>query len=244
MKKHYESIRRRFTLTVFAALAIPATISGHGSVGDPISRPFRIFLENPETPQSEVSAAAIAVAGTQAFYDWHEVSRLVPGYSGSDAAPYRAIIPDGTLAGAGREKYAGLNLTRSDWPATPVNPGTYPVVYDAHVPHDPSYFLAYLTREGWSPDQPLDWDDLVPLEGPENYVRDGNLYRFNVELPHRTGHHILYVIWQRIDPAGEAFFSASDVDFGDGTGKAIPPTEAGATRHSKRTSARVNSTPM
>ena len=129
--------------------------SGHGSVSDPVSRVYRIFQENPETPGSDVSAAAVATAGTQAFYDWHEVSRVVPEYDPESIAPYREIIPDGQLAGAGREKYAGLNLVRGDWPATEVNPGPYPVEFDAWVPHDPSYFLAFIAREGWAPDQPL-----------------------------------------------------------------------------------------
>ena len=191
---------------------------GHGSVLDPVSRVYRIFQENPESPDREVSLAAIGAAGTQAFYDWHEVSRVVPDYDRDSIAPYREIIPDGQLAGAGREKYAGLNLERGDWPATPVNPGLYPVIFDAWVPHDPSYFLAFITREGWSPDQPLDWDDLEALPGAAQAIRDDHYYTFSVNLPQRTGHHVLYVIWQRIDPAGEAFFSASDIDFGDGTG--------------------------
>ena len=195
---------------------------GHGSISDPVSRVYRIFQENPESPQSAVSAAAIATAGTQAFYDWHEISRMVPEYDQTSIEPYKSIIPDGQLAGAGREKYAGLDLVRNDWPTTSVNPGLYPVVFDAWVPHDPSYFLAFITREDWNPSQPLKWDDLEPLPGAEQAVRDDHYYRFTVDFPQRTGHHILYVIWQRIDPAGEVFFSTSDIDFGDGTGNGNP----------------------
>ena len=191
---------------------------GHGSISDPVSRAYRIFQENPESPKSSVSAAAIATAGTQAFYDWHEISRMVPQYDPASIKPYRAIIPDGQLAGAGLEKYAGLNLIREDWLATAVNPGLYPVVFDAWAPHDPGYFLAFITRGGWSPDMPLAWNDLEPLPGAEQVVRDGHYYRFTVDFPQRKGHHVLYVVWQRIDPAGEVFFSASDIDFGDGTG--------------------------
>jgi len=211
-------------LKVLTLLAIGSFTCGmdhalaHGSVSDPVSRVYRIFQENPETPRSDVSAAAIATAGTQAFYDWHELSRVVPGYDPASIAPYRAIIPDGQLASAGRDKYAGLDLVRDDWPATAVNPGLYPVVFDAWVPHDPSYFLAFITRDGWTPNEPLDWDGLEPLPGAEQAVRDDHYYRFTVDLPQRTGHHVLYVIWQRIDPAGEVFFSTSDIDFGDGTG--------------------------
>ena len=174
-------------LTVFSSvvcllLGLSQTF-GHGSVGDPISRVYRIFLENPQSPDRPVSTAAIAVGGTQPFYDWSEVNRLAPNYASGDLAAYRLLIPDGQLASVGREKYAGLDLVRDDWPATPVNAGPYPVVFDAHVPHDPSYFKAFISRPGWGPDQPLGWDDLELLEGPEDFVRDGALYRFSVAFP-------------------------------------------------------------
>ena len=213
-----DSLRAVAFLAVGSLIGLLECASGHGSVSDPVSRVYRIFQENPETPRSEASATAIATAGTQAFYDWHEVSRLVPGYDPESLDPYREIIPDGQLAGAGREKYAGLNLVRADWPATAVNPGPYPVEFDAWVPHDPSYFLAFITSDEWSPDQPLGWEDLEPLPGTDRVVRDENYYRFTVDFPQRSGHHVLFVVWQRIDPAGEVFFSASDIDFGDGTG--------------------------
>ncbi|MEM9227057.1 MAG: lytic polysaccharide monooxygenase auxiliary activity family 9 protein, partial [Verrucomicrobiota bacterium] len=218
---------------ITAALALfsaPGLVFGHGSVGDPIARAFRIFLENPENPQSSVSADAIAVAGTQAFYDWHEISQTYSQYADPDFF-YDQVIPDGQLASAGRAKYYGLDLVRDDWPSTPVNAGPYNIVYDAHVPHDPSYFLAYITRDGWDPTQPLRWSDLEPLAGPENYVREGSLYLFTVDFPQRTGHHVLYVIWQRIDPAGEVFFSTSDIDFGDGSGYGNPESGVGFGRY-------------
>ena len=176
-------------------------------------------MENPESPDRPVSVDAIATTGTQAFYDWSEVNRLVPDYAIDSLDAYRALIPDGKLAGAGRDKYEGLNLVRDDWPATSVNAGLYQIVFDAHVPHDPSFFRAFISKSGWEPDQPLRWDDLEELHGPENFTRDGSLYRFGVRFPDRMGHHVLFVIWQRVDPAGEAFFSLSDIDFGDGTGQ-------------------------
>jgi predicted carbohydrate-binding protein with CBM5 and CBM33 domain len=42
---------------------------GHGSMADPISRSYEVFLENPMAPQSAAAKAAVAAAGTQAFYD-------------------------------------------------------------------------------------------------------------------------------------------------------------------------------
>lgn len=205
-------MKRIWLLAALIGIGSIPVAFGHGSTLRPISRVYSIYLENPERPVSEAGKAAVAVRGTQAFYDWHEVSLLVPDYN------YRAVIPDGKLASAGRDKYAGLDLIRTDWPATQVNPGPYEVVFDGWVPHDPSFFLAYISRADWDPATPLGWDDLEPLEGPEFFFRDGNKYIFDVMLPQRTGRHVIYVIWQRIDPAGEVFFALSDVDFGDGTG--------------------------
>ena len=222
----------RLTVYVIVSILLSSPLGsmitlGHGSVGDPISRVYRIFLEDPQSPDRPVSVDAIAVAGTQAFYDWSEVNRLAQNYASGDLQVYRELIPDGQLASAGRSKYFGLDLQRTDWPATPVNAGPYPVVFDAHVPHDPSYFRAFISRTGWSPDQALAWDDLEELPGAENAIRDGALYRFIVDFPPRTGHHVLFVVWQRIDPAGEVFFSLSDLDFGDGTGYGNPANGSG-----------------
>jgi len=185
-----------------------AVVFGHGSMADPMSRSYEVFLENPERPTTDAGRAAVAVAGTQAFYDWHEVNRQLPNHD------YRTQIPDGQLPGAGRAKYAGLNLARTDWPATRVQAGPYRCVFAAATPHDPSYFEAYITKPGYDPRQPLKWSDLEPLPGGENVRLVGRNYLFDVNFPQRTGRHILYVIWQRIDPVGEVFFSTSDIDFG------------------------------
>lgn len=189
------------------ALSLAAAF-GHGSMADPMSRVYEVFLENPEHPTTDAGRAAVAVAGTQAFYDWHEVNRQLPNHD------YRTQIPDGKLPGAGRDKYGGLNLARTDWPATRVQPGPYHCVFAAATPHDPSYFEAYITKPGYDPRQPLKWSDLEPLPGGENARLVGRNYLFDVNFPQRTGRHVLYVIWQRIDPVGEVFFSTSDLDFG------------------------------
>lgn len=198
----------RLFLTSLLFLATTLTAFGHGSMADPISRVYQVFLENPQTPKSAAAKAAIATAGTQAFYDWHEVSRLAPQRN------YQELIPDGQLAGVGRTKYAGLDHARVDWPATKVQAGRYDCVFHAPTPHEPSYFEAYITKADYDPTQPLKWSDLEPLAGAENVYLNGSYYRFSVNFPERVGRHVLYVIWQRIDPAGEVFFSTSDIDFG------------------------------
>jgi len=82
----------------------------------------------------------------------------------------------------------------------------------AHVPHDPSYFRVWVTKAGYDPLSELAWDDLEELEVGDVH-RDLPYYRFQVDLPERTGRHIIYVAWQRIDPVGEVFFAACDVIF-------------------------------
>jgi GH18 family chitinase/aryl-phospho-beta-D-glucosidase BglC (GH1 family)/predicted carbohydrate-binding protein with CBM5 and CBM33 domain len=184
------------------------TAFGHGSMADPISRSYEVFLENPDTPISEAAKAAIGVGGTQPFYDWMEVRRQIPDYN------YPAVIPDGKLPGVGLDKYAGLNLVRTDWPATKVVPGPRLCRFYATTVHDPSFFKAYITREGYNPREALRWADLVELPGAEATTLSGSNNYMTLNLPVRTGRHILYVIWQRIDPVGEVFFSTSDLDFG------------------------------
>lgn len=207
---------KRILSVLTLCLAVTTLAYGHGSMLQPISRVYTIFLENPQNPKLPSSQAAVAARGTQPFYDWHEVNNLVPQRN------YQELIPDGTLPGAGRDKYAGLNLTRTDWPSTEVSPGPYQCVFDAPTPHNPNTFTAYLTKEGYDPSQPLKWSDLVEIP-ISNFYQDGNYYKFVVDFPQRTGRHVLYVIWQRIDPAGEAFFSTSDLIFTDGASN--PPPE-------------------
>src|SRR5262245_3238540 len=103
-----------------AGLAIaPNLAAAHGSMSDPPSRAYVCrFLSGPvENPDNAACQAALANGGSQAFYDWHEVSLLTVG------GRHRETIPDGRLCSAGRDKYRGLDLARTDWPAKRISPG-------------------------------------------------------------------------------------------------------------------------
>ncbi|MFC5185257.1 lytic polysaccharide monooxygenase auxiliary activity family 9 protein [Actinomadura harenae] len=201
-----------------AAVATPARpASAHGTMSDPPSRVFVCKQEGPENPQSDACKAAVAVAGTQPFYDWNEVSRL------DAAGRSRQIIPDGQLCSAGRAKYRGLDLQRPDWPAKAVRPGPLTVTYYATAPHQDSNFDFFITRDGWDPTQPLRWADLVSLasfthQNPSTYTQ------WTLNLPQRTGRQLIYSIWQRVVGSDEAFYTCSDVDFGGSTTPTPPPT--------------------
>jgi len=192
---------------------------GHGTMANPVSRVYQVFLENPQTPSSAAAKAAVGISGPTPFYDWNEVARLAPQRN------YRDLIPNGRLASAGLDKFAGIDLPRVDWPATPVMAGAYDCVFTATTPHDPSSFAVFVTKQGYDPSQPLRWDDLEPVSYTVPPYLDGKNYRFTVELPPRAGRHVLYAIWQRDDPAGEAFFSASDIDFGGVDYVSTPPVQ-------------------
>ncbi|MFI0351199.1 lytic polysaccharide monooxygenase [Actinomadura sp. 9N407] len=205
------------SVAVLVASAGPA--AAHGTMSDPPSRVYVCKNEGPENPKSEACKAAVAAAGTQAFYDWNEVSLLDAG------GRHREIIPDGQLCGAGRAKYRGLNLQRTDWPARRVSPGPLTITYHATAPHSNSNFEFYITRAGWDPSQPLRWSDLVHLR-TFNGQNPTTFTKWTIDIPQRTGRHVVYSIWQRVVGSAEAFYTCSDVDFG-GTSQAAatPPAD-------------------
>ncbi|MEU5879065.1 lytic polysaccharide monooxygenase [Spirillospora sp. NPDC047279] len=204
-------------VSTLAAVVLPAAPAGaHGTVSDPPSRVYVCKNEGPENPQSAACKAAVAAGGTQAFYDWNEVSLLEAG------GRHRELIPDGKLCSAGREKYRGLDLVRTDWPAKRISSGPLTLTYHASAPHANSNFEFYITRAGWSPAQPLRWSDLVHLQTFNNQ-NPTTFTNWTINIPARTGRHVIYSIWQRVVGSNEAFYTCSDVDFGGGT-QTPPPT--------------------
>lgn len=206
-------------IPLLAAVLVVARAYSHGSTQDPVSRTYRCFLEDPETPDSEACKAAIALGGTQAAYDWNEVN------IGDANGRHRQLIPDGKLCSAGRDKYKGFDLARADWPATTLpSGGAYTVNYKSTANH-PGTFELYVTRDGYDPTQPLRWADIgtTPFARFVNPPISNGAYRMQVTLPQKQGRHLIYIIWQRSDSA-EAFYACSDVDFTGGGGPTTPPT--------------------
>ena len=191
------------------AVVLPAApVAAHGTLSSPASRVYTCrFKENPENPTSAACRAAVAAGGTQPFYDWNEVSRLDAG------GRSREIIPDGQLCGAGRDKYRGLNLARSDWPATQISPGNLTVTYHATAPHANSNFEFLITRPGYNPNTPLKWSDLVSIRTFNNQ-NPTTFTNWTIPIPQRTGRHVLFSLWQRVVGSQEAFYTCSDVTFG------------------------------
>lgn len=194
-------------LALTALAAAPA--AAHGSMGDPVSRVSQCYAENPESPKSAACKAVVAAGGTQALYDWNGI-RI-----GDANGQHQTLIPDGKLCSANNEEFKGLDLARTDWPATSVSSGSYTFKYRVTAPHKGT-FKVYITKSGYDPAQPLAWSDLDlehPVATSTDPVASGGFYTFSGTLPQRSGKQLLYAIWQRSD-SPEAFYSCSDVNFG------------------------------
>jgi len=194
-----------------AFLIISEPVFSHGTVTYPASRVWNCFQEGPESPSSATCIAAVASHGTQPLYDWNEINQ--PDANGQ----HTLYVMDGNLASGGRpDKYGGLDQVSSDWVTTALTPGPDIVTWTNSAPHASLYYQVYITKSSWTPDQPLTWASLdllvETLPSPPELTVD-----IPVIWPSRTGKHVVYSVWQRSD-SPEAFYSASDVDFGDGSG--------------------------
>ncbi|MFC8674800.1 MULTISPECIES: lytic polysaccharide monooxygenase [Streptomyces] len=198
-----------FLLTVFAA----APAQAHGAPTDPVSR---VFACSPDGASTGTAACRAAVAANGSpFTAWDNLR--VANVNGRD----RQTIPDGKLCSGGLPAYKGLDLARSDWPATRLSPGaTLTMKYVSTIPHTGT-FRMYLTEPGYDPSKPLRWSDLP--EQPFAEVKDPALtngaYRIRMTLPKdRTGRQVLYTIWQNSSTA-DTYYSCSDVVFAAAAGK-------------------------
>ncbi|MFI6422725.1 lytic polysaccharide monooxygenase [Streptomyces sp. NPDC050842] len=220
------SRRTAAAVTATALLGLSGLASGpafaHGSMTDPVSRVSACYAEGPESPRSAACQAAVAASGAQAFYDWNAVNIA------NAAGKHRELIPDGKLCSAGNDKYRGLDLARADWPASALGSGAHTFRYKGTAPHRGSFEL-YVTKDGYDPSKPLAWSDLE--EKPFATVTDPRMengdYVFEGTVPKKSGRHLIYSIWQRSD-SPEAFYTCSDVVFGEESGGTAPAPTASA----------------
>ncbi|MFD0471494.1 lytic polysaccharide monooxygenase [Nonomuraea thailandensis] len=203
--------------TLLVLAVAPGAASAHGTMSNPPSRTMVCYSEGPESPRSAACKQAVATGGTQPLYDWNEVNI-------ADAAGrHRQIIPDGKLCSAGRDKYRGFDQARADWPATTMASGaTHTFKYRATAPHKGAFEL-YITDESYDPAKPLTWSDLesTPFHTVTNPTVAEGYYTMTAKLPSRQGRHLIYAIWQRSD-SPEAFYSCSDVVFGQSNPSPAP----------------------
>ncbi|MFD0152484.1 lytic polysaccharide monooxygenase auxiliary activity family 9 protein [Streptomyces sp. NPDC055721] len=220
------SRRTAAAVTATALLGLSGLASApafaHGSMTDPVSRVSACYAEGPEAPRSAACKAAVAASGAQAFYDWNAVNIA------NAAGKHRELIPDGKLCSAANDKYRGLDLARADWPASRLAPGAHTFRYKGTAPHRGSFEL-YVTKDGYDPSKPLAWSDLEakPFATVTDPRMENGDYVFEGTVPKKSGRHLIYSIWQRSD-SPEAFYTCSDVVFGEETGGTAPAPTASA----------------
>jgi len=166
-------------------------------------------------------AAAIAQNGTTPLYNWFAVLR-------SDAGGRTTgFIPDGQLCSGGTGgpyDFTGYNAVRNDWPLTHLTSGANIQFRHSNWARHPGTFFLAITRQGWSPSQPVTWGDLQEFASVTNPPDNGgpgalNYYFWNGNLPSgRSGRAVIYIRWVRSD-SNENFFSCSDVIFDGGNGE-------------------------
>ncbi|MGW4022171.1 lytic polysaccharide monooxygenase [Streptomyces sp. NPDC005009] len=204
--------RTALAAALVAPLLLPlwaaAPAGAHGAPTDPVSRAVACSPEGGDRAVSAACRAAVAANGAP-FTAWDDLR--VADVAGRD----RRRIPDGHLCSGGLPAYRGLDLARTDWPATRVRPGgALPMTYVSTIPHTGT-FRMYLTEPGYDPAEPLTWADLP--EEPFAEVTDPALtdgaHRFRVTLPSdRTGRHVLYTVWET-SSTPDTYYSCSDVVF-------------------------------
>lgn len=208
--------------TAFAAagLGLAGTAAAHGTMTTPVSRVYACFQGNPENPTNPACAAAKAIGGSQAFYDWNGINQA------NANGNHQAVVPDGKLCSGNNPTFRGLDVDRSDWQTTPIQPdanGRFTFVFKATAPHATRDWRFFVTREGWQPGSPLRWADLQEFctLGNTPLSADGT-YKLQCTLPQRTGQHVIYNTWQRSDST-EAFYTCMDVRFQGGGGTTPAP---------------------
>ena len=210
-------------ITCVMISAISVTAFGHGSTVSPKSRVYRVYQSNPENPNFELAANAVQMDSKHAYYTWMQVSRNIPEAvnaglpAGFDYSPW---VPDGQIASGGRTDsgeygdltYRGLDQVSSDWPAMSVLSGEKMTIdFWATTAHNPSVWDVWMTTPDWDANTALNWDQMEFLGRPDPTLAD-NHYTFDLDIPtDRLGHHVLWIAWQRDDPVGEVFFTASDL---------------------------------
>ncbi|UJF18877.1 lytic polysaccharide monooxygenase [Vibrio sp. SS-MA-C1-2] len=162
------------------------------------------------TPPSKGCETAKNESGSYPFVQRNEFSINIPDYN--NQATVEAMIPNGTLCHANDSRKSGMSSeTDFDaWTRTEMAPGVFTYTFNATAPHNPSFWQFYMTKQGWNHEDGLGWDDLELIHESSGSVSAN--YSTQVTIPsNRSGDHIFFSRWQRIDAVGEGFYNCSDI---------------------------------
>ncbi|MFJ8489034.1 lytic polysaccharide monooxygenase [Streptomyces sp. NPDC094038] len=209
----------------------------HGNASHPKSRAYWTYKENDTSP---VCVRAREVNTT----DWWEATgpsaeQYQESYPWNNDGGYLEFVKffaPGKVASCSNPAYAGFDLDpgdgHGDWPVTELpreaEEYTFDYHYAAHHQGESWTHEWFITREGWTPEAGLHWEDfeqipfLTEHTGPE-HSHGSQSWKFSV-LPRRSGRAVIANVWGghggpdtpdggNGGKTGEIFMSVSDVYF-------------------------------
>ncbi|GAA2304216.1 hypothetical protein GCM10009853_071490 [Glycomyces scopariae] len=228
--------RRRLRTLLFTIAAVVAAgtaailfVQPASSHGTSIAQPSRHYscwerwgsdFQNPAMETQDPMCWAAWQNDTNAMWNWNGL------YREQVAGNHQAAVPDNQLCSGGRTggtRYAALD-TPGPWKTTQVGSSFTFTNWD-QANHGADYYRVYVTKQGYNAQtDALDWADLELLKdtgdidpgvGRTPPSGGGTLVDIPITAPNRTGHHVVYMIWQA-SHQDQTFYSCSDVWFGSG----------------------------
>ncbi|MEC4725413.1 lytic polysaccharide monooxygenase [Shewanella sp. D64] len=163
--------------------------------------------------------AALLTTGTKQLVQNNEFSKNVMNYNSTTAV--QSAIPNGQLCAGGDVEKSGMDNPSMFWQRSDMTPdadGEITVIFDAHTPHNPSFWEFYLSDETFDvASEVLSWEKLTLIAQVANIavseVNGKKVYQIAIPFPlDRSGPATLYTRWQREDAAGEGFYNCSDIN--------------------------------
>lgn len=198
---------------VLVATTGTGNASAHGAISDPPSRAYDCYTrwasnwQDPAMETEDPMCYQAWQADPNAMWNWN--GQLRNGVGGD----HQAAVPDGTLCSAGlteNGRYAALDKP-GPWKTTPV-PSSFTMNLLDNSHHGADYIRVYATTQGFDPTTDvLTWGDLE-LVGEETNIPTSPTTPIEVNAPGRSGHHILFTVWQA-SHADQSYYFCSDVEF-------------------------------
>jgi predicted carbohydrate-binding protein with CBM5 and CBM33 domain len=187
--------------------------SAHGSMVDPASRAYSCWDRwgddhmNPAMEQEDPMCWQAFQENPNTMWNWMSL------FQENLAGDWQSAISNGNLCSAG-DAQSGLASsldTPGEWTTTDVSSNFSMHLYDT-ASHGADFFEVYVTKQGFNPaTDALGWDDLELVETTGSYAPAQDI-TFDVSAPGRSGHHIVYTIWQA-SHLDQTYFICSDVNF-------------------------------
>ncbi|MDT0345473.1 lytic polysaccharide monooxygenase auxiliary activity family 9 protein [Streptomyces litchfieldiae] len=187
--------------------------SAHGAVSDPPARHYGCWerwagdWQSPDMATEDPMCYQAWQADPSAMWNWNGLLR--DGVGGN----HQAAVPDGQLCSGGLTfdgRYAALDVP-GEW-QTVDKPNSFTLNLLDTSSHGADYIDVYVTEQGFDPTtERLSWSDLE-LAGHVENIPTGTTTPVNVNAPGRSGHHIVYTVWQA-SHLDQSYYFCSDVNF-------------------------------